>query len=85
MPSVKNSFADTSCTVSVADADPHQFGKPNPDPHQTVKPDLNPHQIEKFQKPDPDLVGDLPRRLNPVDVKAHRVAIEADSGVIESS
>ncbi len=59
--------------------DPRQFGRPNPDPHQTVKPDLNPHQTEKFQKPDPDLDGDLPRRLNPVDVKAHRGAMEAHS------
>jgi hypothetical protein len=43
-------FADTSCTVSVADADPRQFGRPNPDPHQTLKPNPDPHQIEKFQK-----------------------------------
>jgi hypothetical protein len=37
----ENSFVDTSYTVSVADADPHQLGRPNPDPHQ----------IERFQKP----------------------------------
>ncbi len=67
MPSVKfkkNSFADTSFTVCVAKSDPSQFRKPNPDPHQIVKPNPDPHQIERFQKPEPDLVGDLPRRLN---------------------
>jgi hypothetical protein len=36
---------------SVADSDPHNFGKLDPDPHQTGKldPDIDPHRSEKVE------------------------------------
>ena len=35
--------------ISVADPDPHQFGKLDPDPHQSGKLDTDPHQSEKVE------------------------------------